>query len=82
MQGALPLRIVIRLIVDRLELPDRFGRLGGDLFVFRQLRLAADAGIGRIIGRGCRRRGNDSTGPIIRVRRRRPGTDDRPVTRG
>jgi hypothetical protein len=53
---AKPLRIVVRLVVQRLELLHSLARLGRDLLVLGQFRFAADPGIRRILcGTGRRR---------------------------
>jgi len=44
----MPGRILLRRIVIEFELTLRRGRLGGDVFMDGKLRLAANAGVGRV----------------------------------
>ena len=60
--------IVVALILSRLELAQRLGRLRRDVLMLRELRLAADAGVRRVasVGGWGPRYG---TGPIAGVGR-------------
>jgi len=64
LQGALPLRLVLCVLIDQLEFVDSPWRGRSDVFVLGQLGLAPDATIRWILGVGLVRSNDDGAFPI------------------
>src|SRR5262249_13742166 len=70
LHDSLALNLVVRLVINGIELVNRLLRLWHDLLVFRQLGFAPNTGVGEIFGGRLGWRLDDLAGPITCMRDR------------